>query len=311
MSRVRSISVAIASYNGATYLYDQLLSIKNQTVPVDHIVISDDNSTDDTVKISQAFRSEFDGLLTILENRTTCGCKANFDAAISACNGNYIFIADQDDIWARDKVETVVEAFESTQLKFIIHDVTVFSGSRILAESKIQNFLNANISLDNYVQGSASAIHSDFKKLVLPIPKYALAHDNWINDLACLTNEKFIITRSLMYYRRHSLNISNSALNNFSVFKYLVCYVSNLITYNSPSSYRNYVYHLSSLSIRLSMFKSRYPTAYSDCRHRYRISRIRYFVKSLSLFKGLIYVKRISRFYKNKPLSLIKDLLAF
>ena len=47
------ISVAIATYNGQEFIKEQLLSILNQTMPVDEIVICDDQSSDDTVKIIQ------------------------------------------------------------------------------------------------------------------------------------------------------------------------------------------------------------------------------------------------------------------
>ena len=42
------ISVAIATYNGQEFIKEQLLSILNQTMPVDEIVICDDNSRDNT-----------------------------------------------------------------------------------------------------------------------------------------------------------------------------------------------------------------------------------------------------------------------
>lgn len=45
------ISVAIATYNGQEFIKEQLLSILNQTMPVDEIVICDDNSRDNTVQI--------------------------------------------------------------------------------------------------------------------------------------------------------------------------------------------------------------------------------------------------------------------
>lgn len=45
------ISVAMCTYNGAKFIEKQLLSILNQTIPVDEIVICDDGSTDDTEQI--------------------------------------------------------------------------------------------------------------------------------------------------------------------------------------------------------------------------------------------------------------------
>ena len=45
------ISVAMATYNGAQYIEEQLESIRIQTMPVDEVRICDDGSSDDTVEV--------------------------------------------------------------------------------------------------------------------------------------------------------------------------------------------------------------------------------------------------------------------
>ena len=45
-------SVAIATYNGEKFIAEQLNSIINQTVKPNQIVISDDNSSDNTIAIA-------------------------------------------------------------------------------------------------------------------------------------------------------------------------------------------------------------------------------------------------------------------
>ena len=46
-------SVAIAKYNGEKFIAEQLNSIINQTVKPNQIVISDDNSSDNTIAIAE------------------------------------------------------------------------------------------------------------------------------------------------------------------------------------------------------------------------------------------------------------------
>ena len=46
------ISVCIASYNGADYILDQLKSILPQLRANDEIIVSDDHSTDGTIRAS-------------------------------------------------------------------------------------------------------------------------------------------------------------------------------------------------------------------------------------------------------------------
>ena len=49
------VSVAICTFNGAAYIEQQIKSIIDQTRQVDEIVIGDDGSTDDTLKIAEKY----------------------------------------------------------------------------------------------------------------------------------------------------------------------------------------------------------------------------------------------------------------
>jgi glycosyltransferase involved in cell wall biosynthesis len=50
-----NLSIALCTYNGAVYLKEQLESIAAQTRPPDELVISDDQSTDDTLRLIEEF----------------------------------------------------------------------------------------------------------------------------------------------------------------------------------------------------------------------------------------------------------------
>ena len=52
---VLSVSVAMTTYNGANYLYDQLYSLYEQSYPIDELIICDDGSTDLTETIALSF----------------------------------------------------------------------------------------------------------------------------------------------------------------------------------------------------------------------------------------------------------------
>ena len=51
------ISIAMATYNGQYYVKAQIDSILRQTISDFELIISDDNSTDDTVSIIKSFGS--------------------------------------------------------------------------------------------------------------------------------------------------------------------------------------------------------------------------------------------------------------
>src|SRR5438552_3361865 len=97
-----AVSVALCTLNGAAFLREQLQSIVEQSVAPDQIVVCDDGSTDDTLAIARQFRCE------VHTTGQRLGTIANFDRAIALCKGDVIFLADQDDVWHRDKVAKTI-----------------------------------------------------------------------------------------------------------------------------------------------------------------------------------------------------------
>ena len=98
------LSVCMATHNGEKYLHKQLASILNQLGPEDEVVISDDSSTDTTVKI---IRDIADPRIRLLENNTFYSPVYNFENAIRHGSGDIIVLADQDDVWLDNKVEVI------------------------------------------------------------------------------------------------------------------------------------------------------------------------------------------------------------
>lgn len=86
------ISVAMTTYNGQKYVEEQLLSIINQTKSVDEIIIVDDKSSDETVKVIKQFiidNSTFN--IVLIQNNENLGYRRNFKKAMSMAKGDYIF----------------------------------------------------------------------------------------------------------------------------------------------------------------------------------------------------------------------------
>jgi glycosyltransferase involved in cell wall biosynthesis len=93
------LSVAMCTYNGAQYIEKQLLSILNQELPINEIVICDDGSNDDTLeKVENIAANYQDVAWKILQNAPQLGVTKNFEKAITLCTGDIIFLSDQDDI---------------------------------------------------------------------------------------------------------------------------------------------------------------------------------------------------------------------
>ena len=70
------ISVVMATYNGERFIREQLLSIFNQTMSVDEIIICDDNSRDNTVQIIKDIQKEYKNIdIRLIQNNNNLGYK--------------------------------------------------------------------------------------------------------------------------------------------------------------------------------------------------------------------------------------------
>ena len=218
------ISVAMITYNGETFLREQLSSILSQLSAKDELVISDDGSTDGTLAIIEEFRN---GNVPIrLLTGPQCGIKANIEHALRHCNGKYIFLADQDDIWASDKVKEVLLCFKIGKVSLVIHDAVVFTDS---TESPVMDSFFAfrhskagiikNLWKNSYI-GCCMAFRRELLDKALPIPSKIEMHDQWLGILNDFYYKKsYFYHKPLLYYRRHGDN--SSAMHRYSFLKML------------------------------------------------------------------------------------------
>ena len=115
------ISVCIATYNGEKYLQEQLNSILVQLSEEDEVVISDDGSKDETCTILKEYAAR-DSRIKLFKGPGK-GVIANFEFAIEQSSGEYIFLADQDDVWLPEKVQTTLAFFENhPKIDLVISD---------------------------------------------------------------------------------------------------------------------------------------------------------------------------------------------
>ncbi|MGN0352990.1 MAG: glycosyltransferase family 2 protein [Roseburia sp.] len=221
MEQVR-VSVALASYNGAAYIGEQLESILENLSSEDEIIVSDDGSTDETRHIIAEYERK-DARVHLTEGPCN-GIIANFEHAIAECRGEYIFLADQDDVWVPGKVEKVLKILEEKGVSLVIHDAKVCNGD--LQEEVMPSFFAYRGSgagvwknyMKNTYMGCCMAFKKEVKDKVLPIPKDIQMHDQWIGILSdYYFGKSFFLQEPLLLYRRHEQNASDFSHNTVLV----------------------------------------------------------------------------------------------
>ena len=110
-------TVIMGTYNGSTFIYDQLASILEQTSPVTKVIIRDDGSTDGTSKIIEQFIDNHGVHQTwdFQMNDDQKGWRKNFMDMLTKIETDLVFFSDQDDVWYSDKVITFLKAFSNEQ----------------------------------------------------------------------------------------------------------------------------------------------------------------------------------------------------
>lgn len=215
------ISVCVATYNGEKYIKDELYSILCQLSQEDEIIISDDGSTDDTLACVESLN---DSRIVVVKNKKHSPLKKpawnvakNFENALSYAKGDYIFLADQDDVWMPNKVSTCITALQEVDL--VIHNMSYCYGDNLVDLHKLH--WQGKFRFHNYflLKGKYYGCCMAFKKNVLgwslPFPENLLLHDFWIGIMAELCGRVRFISQPLIKYRLHDNNVSSTSSNSF------------------------------------------------------------------------------------------------
>ena len=210
------ISVAMAAYNGEAYIVQQLTTILNQLGEDDEVVVSVDPCKDNTLNVVKTL-AQIDARVKPIEGAGK-GLIKNFENAICHCAGDFIFLSDQDDVWAPDKVETVRKAFTERQADLVLHNCSlvdarlrpIAGGEDFFAAHGSKRGYRQNIIKNSYM-GCCMAFRKELVREFMPFPEIIPMHDQWIGLIAerCGAVIEFI-DKPLLYYRRHGGNVSET-----------------------------------------------------------------------------------------------------
>lgn len=203
------ITVALATYNGAKYLLEQLNSFVKQARRPDELIICDDCSTDGTLTIARTFANSAPFEVKVFINDHTLGYSQNFSKALGLCTGDYVFLSDQDDVWHPEKIARMLDRFDAEpNVQLLIHDLEYCKEDLSpIGQTKIERMSGVFDLQRDYVVGMATAVRASFLRLCLPVPdKQGITHDSWLHQCAEVVGRKGIIPDVLAKYRRHSSN---------------------------------------------------------------------------------------------------------
>lgn len=205
------VSIALCTYNGAAFLLPQLDTIQQQTYPNIEIVIVDDASTDDTPRLILEVAAK-DKRIRFFQNEKNLGFNKNFEKAITLCRGEYIAIADQDDVWQRNKIEIMMKQWPEG-CDFVYSLSEDFSGEApLVTQKKIRTQLYTGsephkLYFESPIHGHASMFRRSLLAHAIPFPPHVF-YDWWLSVVASSVSKVGCVPELLTFHRVHPHNSS-------------------------------------------------------------------------------------------------------
>ena len=221
-SHQQLISVAMCTYNGARFVTEQLESIQNQTLLPNELVVCDDGSTDNTLALVEQFAKKAPFPVRIFQNEHQLGVTKNFEKALTHCQGNLLFLADQDDCWTPEKVAHLSKVFsENPSVNVVFSDALLVDEHAHSLQRHFWEVVRFGtpqqeqwkqgrsieiLLVGNRVAGCTMAVRKSFVEMILPFPTdiSAFLHDTWMAYVAAILNQIQFIPEALIHYRQHN-----------------------------------------------------------------------------------------------------------
>jgi len=219
-----TVSVVVATFNGAPFLAAQLESILEQSRLPDQVVITDDGSTDNTLEVvALASRSAPQSIVwTVVENSgESRGPAKNFESGVALATGDFIALADQDDWWFPKKLAVLESILTASPELLLVHSdadlvdqgghllgMTVLDSLRVTSGER-RNLVRggglAALVRRNLVTGHTVMLRRQLLEMAGPIPPGWL-HDEWWALVAAAHGQLRLYPKTLGHYRQHPVN---------------------------------------------------------------------------------------------------------
>lgn len=204
-------SVVISAYNGKRYIIEQLESIRQQSQPVDEVLIADDCSTDGTPELVQTYIDQHHLAGWHVEvNTVNKGWRRNFMEAMWASTGDVVFSCDQDDLWHPDKVKLMTATMEGhPEISLLTSNYDEFfpDGKHRLAPWPKQTGLFEVPLKRNYMLVKAPGCTYAIRRSLLDVAKKYwqpdYPHDALLWRLSQFNHGLYALAQPLLRWRKH------------------------------------------------------------------------------------------------------------
>lgn len=211
---METVCILMSTYNGEKYITEQLNSLLRQKdVNVD-IIIRDDGSTDNTVKIVQQYEKYYENIKFFTGENI--GYERSFYFLMKwAGNYDYYAFSDQDDVWDKDKLISAIDSLEKKDMSIPI----VYWCNLKLVDAELNfihymttpddsDFKKGRYIIDKYGYGCTMVFNKALRDLAIKYePKSKISHDNWVGLLGIFLGNYIFDNNTYISYRQHGNNV--------------------------------------------------------------------------------------------------------
>jgi rhamnosyltransferase len=219
------ICILLSVYNGSHYIEEQLNSITTQDHTNLEILIRDDASQDNSLKILKHFAKQDSRITLIQDSFGNNGVNGNLNLLMKNAlqtSSQYFAFADQDDVWQPDKLSSQLTKMQRAQTVYCDEPILVYSDMEVVdalltpispSFMEYQGISNVskkplNILLtQNFIPGCTMLINRKLLEMVVPVPRGVLMYDWWIALCAATLGQIKFIAEPLVKYRQHGSNV--------------------------------------------------------------------------------------------------------
>jgi glycosyltransferase involved in cell wall biosynthesis len=222
---MNNTAVLLSVFNGEKFLKDLLDSLFNQKYKNFDVIVRDDGSIDNSIRIIKDYSQKLN--ITLIEhplNKTKDKITNLANSFIYLTkyalkkNYQYYFYCDQDDIWMQEKLLCQLKYLIDKNYPCLVHsDLKLINSKNKFISESFWNWqkINSNrndlkmLLFQNTVTGCASAFNKELASLLISIPE-RINHDNWAAIITSIEGKIIPIKDKLILYRQHDKNISGA-----------------------------------------------------------------------------------------------------
>lgn len=190
MNELEMVSVIMPNYNYARYIQQSIESVLAQTYTNIELIIIDDGSTDDSIKIIHNLIAK-DYRIKVIENKLNKGVVVCRNLGIEQASGMYLCFIDPDDIWDINKLKLQLEALKKYNGNLCFTDIQIIDTDGVKGKIRKHHYLEYsynNLLKRNFIPHSTLLV----QKALLENIRY---EDIWVNSFQQWIMNKLVIKK--------------------------------------------------------------------------------------------------------------------